>query len=134
MPFEYNSEGERLSLSWEPIQFNPADFQASSGSWNVVAANVPTFQYALIGVNIALLDLFVTGSSITGTPGALFLRLPFTTLRPFLLAGAVGNPGGVLTHMWVAQDETQTNRIQIRPFSGNNGGLTDLGFQCFLMV
>jgi hypothetical protein len=62
------------------IPFSAANFIAGGGTWTVTAGNVAIFQYVIAG-HLCYITLYLTGSTITGTPSVLqILNLPFTPI------------------------------------------------------
>ena len=62
---------------WIDVPFSAANFGATGGTWTVAAGNISRFSYALIG-KTALIQLYVDGTVIGGTPTSLNLVMPFT--------------------------------------------------------
>ena len=59
---------------WTAVPFNAADFTAAAGTWTVIAGDVITFRYTLVG-KIMFVALYVRGN-VSTTTGELRVKIP----------------------------------------------------------
>lgn len=96
-------QADPLSGIWRLVQheqgfaitppFNAATYSAPTGAWTVAAGNVTAHQYTIQGKRL-FLNVLVQGSTITGTPGQLYLATPYQFHRNvFLSAWALDTAG-----------------------------------------
>jgi len=61
---------------WIDVAFNAANFTASSGgTWTVTAPSVGRYSYAIVGTTL-LVQVYITGTTIGGSPSSINLQLP----------------------------------------------------------
>lgn len=60
---------------WIDVPFNAANFAATGGTWTVTAPSVGRYSYAIVGTTL-LVQLYITGTTIGGSPSSLNVQLP----------------------------------------------------------
>jgi len=72
---------------WIAVPFNATNFTTQAGTWTVAAGNVAVNRYTLIGKTV-IWTCCITGSSVTGVTGGVYVALPLYPTTGLYLGGA----------------------------------------------
>jgi len=85
---------------WQDIPYAAGNFVPSSGTWAVPPASQTAFAYQITGKTIVV-QVYLSSTTVTGTPAALNVILPVAANRPnaqtFALSSAAGVGAGFAT-------------------------------------
>ena len=126
----YLEKGRLIPIGhWIDVSYSGANFTSDVGTWVVDAGDVITNSYTLIGRTMLWL-LFITSSTITGSPTGLRIALPAGLAIGKGFSGLLGNSSdGVVSMGNVSASQVQLGRVGGAAFT--NATNTVLVAGCF---